>query len=449
MTDTSLSDLTGALLSAARAAGAEAADAVALHGISLSIGVRRAALEQAERSEGTEIGLRVIQGRRQACVSASDTKPATLREMAERAVAMAGEAPEDPTCGLADPAQLAGAWDVAALDLLDPEPEPAPDVLQAAALTAEAAALAHDGIAQVESASAGFGRRAIHLASSAGFSGGYARTSHGLSCVAITGEGTGMERSSFGDMRLHRADLLPPDQIGRIAALRTLERANPRQPETGRFPVLFDERIAAGLIGHLLGAVNGTAIARGASWLLDGMETAVLPDGIDLIEDPLRPRAAGSRPFDGEGLATGRRAIVENGILRGWTLDLATGRKLGLPSTANAMRGASAPPSPGNHNIALTQGTASPADLMREMGCGVLVTSLFKPTINPTTGDYSAGGGGIWIEGGEKTHAISEFTIAGNLRTMLRSIRPANDARGHLAHVVPSILVPEMTVAGR
>lgn len=443
-----LSSLTDALLVAARKAGAEAADAIAVEGSSLSIGTRNGALEQAERSEGTDIGLRVLIGQRQACVSASDTSADTIATMAERAVAMAKEAPEDPSVGLAEADQLATSWDVEALDLWDDAPEPDPAALQAMAEEAEQAAREFPDITQVEAASAGHGRRRIHLSATNGFSGGYARSDTGLSCVAITGTGTGMERDYYGDMRLHRSDLMSPAEVGRLAAERTLARANPRQPVTGSYPVLYDERVSSSLIGHMLSAINGSAIARGASWLRDAMGTAVLPDGIDLIEDPLRPRTAGSRPFDGEGLQTARRAIVEKGVLSGWVLDLATARKLEMTSTANAQRGTSAPPSPGVGNLALTQGSASPAELMRDMGTGLLVTSMIGATINPNTGDYSRGASGLWIENGEPAYPVNECTIAGNLRDMLRSFTPSNDARPHLSRVVPSILVEGMTLAG-
>jgi PmbA protein len=211
----------------------------------------------------------------------------------------------------------------------------------------------------VQSASAAYGRRAIHLAASNGFSGGYARTDRALSAVAITGEGTGMERDYYGEMRIYGADLPTPEDVGRIAGERTAERANPRRPKTGAYPVIFDERIASSLIGHLLAAINGGAIARGASWARDLMETQVLPASLSVVEDPLRPRTAGSRPFDAEGLATRSSPIVENGILRRWILDLATARKLGLTSTANATRGTSAPPSPGVSNITLTRGATA------------------------------------------------------------------------------------------
>ncbi|MDR5652166.1 TldD/PmbA family protein [Ruixingdingia sedimenti] len=447
MTQT-LAALTQALLSAARRAGADDADAIAVSGTALSIDVRQGRLEQAERSEGVEIGLRVLVGRRQACVSASDISDRTLAVLAERAVAMAREAPEDPTAGLADPAMVLRDADARGLDLDDPAPEPTAAALEDDARRAEAAALARAGISQVDQASASYSRRMLHLAATNGFSGGYARTSRAVSCVAITGEGTAMERDWAGESRIFQADLPSPEEVGALAAERTLARAGARKPPTGAFPVLYDERVAATLIGHLLGAVNGTAIARGASWLRDALGTAVLPPGLTLTEDPHRPRIGGSRPFDAEGLATRRRDIVADGVLTGWVLDLATARKLGLETTANATRGTSSPPSPGVSNIALTQGTATRDDLIRDMGRGLLVTSLIGSSINPTTGDYSRGASGFWVEGGQIMYPVNECTIAGNLREMLLRITPANDARDHLSIRVPSLLVEGLTLAG-
>jgi len=444
---TDLAALTDALLTQARKAGAEAADALAVAGESLAIDIRKGALEQAERSEGIEVGLRVLLGGRQACVSASDISPSTLARLAERAVAMAREAPEDPTVGLADPSQLARGWDLAALDLSDPGAEPGAAALEAAAREVEAAAMAHSGIVQVES-SAAWSRRGMHLATSGGFSGGYARTSHSLSAVAFIGHGTGMERDWAGESRIHGAEMPGATEIGDLAATRTLQRAGAVKPPTGAFPVLFDERIASSLIGHLLGAINGAAIARGASWARDLLGAQVLPAEMSLIEDPHRPRISGSRPFDGEGLATARRVIVDRGVLTGWTLDLGTGRKLGMASTANASRGISSPPSPATSNIDLTPGAVGRDALIGSMGTGLLVTSLIGSTINPTTGDYSRGASGFWVEGGEIRYPVNECTIAGNLRDMLKRMVAANDAKAHHSTRVPSLLVEGLTLAG-
>lgn len=446
--DRPLEDLTDALLTAAKAAGAQDADALAVNGHAQIIDVRAGTLEQAERAEGTDIGLRVLIGRRQACVSASDTGDATIAMLAERAVAMAREAPEDPHAGLADPGQLAVDRDWSGLELFDPTPEPQPAELQDRARAAEAAALEVGGVTQVQSASAAWSDQRLHLAATNGFSGSYRRSDSSVSCVAISGEGTGMQRDYDADSRVFAADLRAPDDIGRSAGARAVAQIGAKKPPTGRYPVLFDERISGSLVGHLLAASNGAAIARGSSWLLGKMGEAVLPDALSLIEDPRRPRATGSRPFDAEGLPTARRAIVENGLLTGWTLDLATGRKLGLPSTANARRGTSAPPSPGVGNIALTQGAQSRDDLLREMGTGLWVTSMIGATINPNTGDYSRGAAGFWVENGEIAYPVNECTIAGSLPEMLRRMIPANDARPWLSRVVPSLLVEGMTLAG-
>jgi PmbA protein len=446
MTDT-LALLTARLLDAARKAGAEAADALAVQGTSLTIDVRAGKLEQAERAEGTEIGLRVLFGGKQACVSASDISDRTIHALAERAVAMAREAPEDPYAGLADPGQIATAWDLAALDLADPAPEPDAAVLESDCRRAEAAAMAAKGITQVE-VSAGYSSRAMHLAASNGFSGGYARSSRSISAVAFTGQGTAMERDWAGESRTYQSDLPPAEGIGALAAERALARAGAVKPGTGTYPVLFDERVASSLIGHLLSAVNGAAIARGASWLRDALGAQVLPAGLSVIEDPHRARISSSRPFDAEGLPTKRRAIVEDGILTGWTLDLATGRKLGMASTANASRGTSSPPSPSTSNIDLTQGVQTRDDLIRDMGTGLYVTSMIGSTINPTTGDYSRGAAGFWVQNGVISHPVNECTIAGNPREMLLRLVPANDARAHLSTRVPSCLIDGLTLAG-
>ncbi len=447
MTD-SLEYLTHSLLDRAQAAGADSADVLVVQGNSISIDVRNGVLEQAERSEATDIGLRVLVGKRVANVSSSDVRPESLAIMADRAVAMAREAPEDPYVGLADPDQLAENRASDWLEMFDPTPEPSPAELENDARTAESAALAVDGITQVSAASAGYGSQAIHLAASNGFSGGYQRTSRSVSCVAIAGTGTGMERDYDGDQRIFQRDLRSAADIGRIAAERTLERMNPRKPKTGAYPVLFDERISSSLIGHLLMAINGAAIARRSSWALDLLEKEVLPKGLSLTEDPHRIRVGGSKPFDAEGLATQKRDIVKDGVLTGWTLDLATARKLGLDPTGNAARGTSGGPSPSVSNVALTQGVKDRAGLIADMGTGLVVTSMIGSTINPNTGDYSRGAAGFWVENGEVAYPVSGVTIAGNLIEMLKKITPANDARPWLSRVVPSLLVEGLTLAG-
>lgn len=446
--DISLQDLTQALLDAARKAGAEQADALAARGQATSIDMRARALEHAERAEGTEIGLRVLIGGRQACVSASDHALQTIAEMAARAVAMAREAPDDPYLGLAGSDQLSDRRDGAGLDLADDAPDPSPQHLQDLAARAEAAAADTPGISQVESANASFSRRSLHLAASNGFAGGYSRTTHSLSAIAITGEGLGMERDYAGEARVWASDLPDPESIGALAAQRALARAGARKPPTGTFPILYDRRVSSSLIAHLMAAVNGAAVARGSSWLLRALNEPVLSAALSLTEDPLRPRYGASRPFDAEGLASRRRDIIRDGVLCGWTLDLATARKLGMGSTASATRGMTSPPAPGMSNLVLTPGCDSFDDLLAQMGHGLVVTSMLGASINGTTGDYSRGAAGFWVENGAIAYPVNECTIAGNLRDMLMTIRPANDTLDWRAMAVPSLLVQGMTVAG-
>lgn len=443
-----LKSLTHAMLQAARDAGADEAEALALRASATGIDVRGGRLEHAERAEGIEIGLRVLVGGRQANVSGADHSLETIQTMARRAVAMARSAPVDDSLGLADPDQLARNLDSAALELFDPSPEPDPKTLEDRALAAEAAALSVAGISTVEGASASYSERESWLALSNGFEGGHRRGQNGLSCTAISGAGLKMERDHAGEGRIWASDMPTPEEIGLLAGERAVARSGAVKPPTGSFPILYDERISSGLIGHLLAAVNGSAIVRGSSWLRDAMDMQVLPEGITLHENPHLPRMSASRMFDAEGLATAPRDIVADGFLRGWFLDLSTGRKLGLDSTASAVRGLGSSPSPGVSNIVMTEGRHSRADLIGQMGRGLVVTSLLGSSINPTTGDYSRGASGFWVEGGKISHPVNECTIAGNLREMLMRLTPANDARDWRNIRVPSLLIEGMTVAG-
>ena len=447
-TPNSLSDLTQHMLDAAKAAGADQADAVASQGASISIDVRNGSLEHAERSEGVDIGLRVFVGQRSAIVSGSDVRPATIATMAERAVAMAKEAPEDPYSRLAHGAELSLEHVQLDLEMADASPEPTAAALEEDARRAEATAMAVQGVTQMDAAGAGYSSSNVFLATSNGFSGGVAYTGRSTSAVAIAGTGTGMERDYDTDTRIFQSDLRSPEEIGTQAGQRAVERLHPQKPKTGSYPIIFDERISSSLIGHLLAATNGAMIARGSSWAKDLLGEQILPAGLSLIEDPHRARVNGSRAFDGEGLATSKRTIVDNGVLTGWTLDLASAQKLGLQSTGNATRGVSSAPSPSSWNVELTQGQKTKQDLIRDMGRGLLITSMIGSTINPNTGDYSRGASGFWIENGEIAYPVSELTVAGNLRDMLRRIIPANDARTHLSRVVPSLLIEGMTLAG-
>jgi PmbA protein len=434
------------LLDEARHAGADAADAIVVAQSAVSIGVAGGELEEAERSESREAGLRVLVGRRQACVASSDLRSEMLAELAARAVALAREAPEDPWCGLADPDLVAAGIAADALELADPGPPALPEQLEAMALEAEAAALDVRGVAQVDQAGASWSEGTVTLAATNGFSGSYRRTDTGVGVSAIAGTGLGRERDYAGETRRRRADLPSPAWIGARAGRRAAERLEPRRPPGGAVPVLFDERVAGSLIGHLLSAANGASVARGSSWLLGRMDQPVLPDGVDLVEDPLIARGPASRPFDAEGIAARAQALVQDGRLVRWILDCASARRLGLSTTGNARRGTTAPPTPGTTNVRMTQGAHARDELIAEMGTGLVVTSMIGASINPTTGAYSRGAAGFWVENGEIAYPVNEITIAGALPEMLRTVRAANDADPNRAVSAPSLLVEGLTV---
>ena len=440
--------VTQKLLDQAKLMGADEADVIATKGQSINVDVRHGALENADRAEGVEVGLRVLVSQRQAIVSSSDISDATLKLMVERAIAMAKDAPEDKHAGLASINQLAKERDLSGLEICDPATEPSPIKLQEEAAIAESSALEVSGVSQVSGASASYGKYSVFMAASNGFTANYDRSSNSVSCVAIAGEGSDMERDYDADTRVYQSDLRPSDEIGQTAGLRAVERLKPRRPATGNYPVIYDERVSSGLVGHFLSAINGAAISRGSSWLKDSLGKQVLPRTCKLVEDPHRLRSGASRLFDSEGLTTKKREILSKGILNGWTLDLASARKLGMKPTANASRSVSSNPSPTNWNIELSSPEDYCDNLLSEMKNGLLVTSLIGSTINPNTGDYSRGVSGFWVEDGQICYPVSEITIAGNLRDMLKKIILGNDAQRHLSYVVPSILVEEMTLAG-
>ena len=440
-------DLTQTLLDAARRAGAEQADAIAVSSRDVSVSVREGALEEAEGAESTDYGLRVLIGQKQACVSASDPAPDVIAELAERAVAMARAAPDDPWCGLADSADLADPGAAPDLQMLDAADTLPPDALKDMALTAEAAAAAVTGVSQVESAGAGWRRSRVALAMTNGFQGGYERSSTSCSVSAVAGTGLGMETDYDFASRVWAGDLPDPAEIGAKAGRRAAERLNPGKAKTGAYPVLFHNRVSGGLVGHIMGALSGAAVARGSSWLSDRMGQQIIPANFTLTDDPHRVRGAASRPFDGEGMAIAPRVLIGDGVLQGWQMDTATARQLGLKAPGGGRRGVSSPPSPGSSNLTLTQGETSYKDMIRDMGEGLIVTSLIGASINPNTGDYSRGASGFWVENGEISHPVNELTIAGSLPEFLMSMIPANDADMSKSLIAPSLLVEGLTVA--
>lgn len=439
-------DLLADLLRRAKRDGAEAADAVLVRSAGLAQAVRLGKPEKLEREESQDVGLRVLIGRRQAVVSTNDFSAAGLEALAERAVAMARVVPEDPWCGLAEPAQL--AREIADLELCDPL-EPPPALLLERATTAEEAARAVPGITNSEGAEAGWGTSQVALAASNGFAGAYAVSSHSLSVAVIGGTGDGMERD-YDYVRSVWGDTLEaPASLGRRAGERTVRRLSPRKAETARLPVVYEPRVAGGLIGHLAGAVSGTAVARGTSFLKDKLGQAIFQPGITIWDDPTRRRGHRSRPFDGEGLPAQRRAVIDQGRLTGWTLDLATARQLGMASTGSAGRGTSSPPGPSVSNLYLAPGTQSPTALIGGIERGLYITELMGMGVNGVTGDYSRGAAGFWIEKGELAYPVAEVTVAGNLKEMFLRLTPADDLAFRTGMDAPTCLIEGMTIAGR
>ena len=435
-----LHSLAGEAVSHARKLGADAVHAVAADGRSTEISVLDGKIEKVEQSEARDISLKVYAGKSSATISGSVLTKEAIHRLAENALRMAKLAPPDPFSGIAEPDQLARNipdLDLAAHDLPDPRG------LEDLARRAEAAGLAVTGVTKSSGAGASRSETSVGIVISNGFSQGYRRTGVGVSMSAIAGEGLGMQRDYDYSSAIHFVDLRDPETIGRTAGERAVKRVDPRKVKSQSVPVIYDRRVASGLIGHLLGAINGAAIARGTSFLKDAMGQQVFGSGITIVEDPHMLRGLGSRPFDGEGLACHRRNLIENGILTGWVLDLRSARQLGLAPTGQGSRGG-----PSTSNVFLPAGARSPEEQIRGISQGLYVTELIGSSINNVTGDYSRGASGFWIENGELTFPVSEITIAGNLKDMFKTIEPASNLEFRSSVNAPNCLVEGLTIAG-
>jgi len=437
---------TADLVAAARKAGADAADALYICNASTQISVRLGALEDVERSEGEEIGLRLFVGQRSASVSSSDLSPEALAALVERAAAMAREAPEDPYAGLAlEHLLLRGEpVDVDGDDLADP----APAELRQRAATAEDAARAVAGVTNSEGAGASASRTTIALATSTGFARGYSTSGYGCSASVIAGEGSAMQRDYAYHSTRHLSELEDAAAIGRRAGERAIRRLNPGKLASGAMPVVYDPRVGSGLLGHLAGAITGAAVARRTSFLLDQLGQKVFAEGIVVRDDPHRPRGLRSKPFDGEGLPTSARDIIADGVLTGWIMDSASARQLGLEPTGHATRGVGGPPGAGVTNLYLEAGRLSPEALIADIKLGLYVTELIGQGVNGVTGDYSRGASGFVIRDGQICEPVAEITVAGNLKDMFRELTPASDLVFRRAIDAPTLRIEGMTVAG-
>ncbi|MFN4142217.1 TldD/PmbA family protein [Aestuariivirga sp.] len=435
-----LLSLAGEAVSHALKLGADAAHAVAADGRSTEISILDGKIEKLEQAEARDISLKVYAGKSSATISGSVLTSEAIHRLAENALRMARLAPPDPFAGVADPAQL--AKDIPDLDLAADD-MPGPKALEDMARRAEAAAMAVPGVSKSSGAGASASDTRMGIVISNGFSQGYRRTGTGVAMSAIAGEGLGMQRDYDYASAVHFADLRDPEEVGRTAGERAARRVGPRKVKSQSVPVIYDRRVASGLIGHVLAAINGAAVARGTSFLKDALGTEVFGPHITIVEDPFIRRGHGSRPFDGEGLACHRRNLVDKGVLTGWLLDLRSARQLGLPPTGQGSRGG-----PTTSNVWLPAGPQSPEEQIRGIAQGLYVTELIGSSINNVTGDYSRGASGFWIENGELAYPVSEITIAGNLKDMFRTIEPASNLEFRAAVNAPNCLVEGLTIAG-
>jgi len=440
-------DILPDLIAAALGAGADAAEAVSAERASLSVGVRNGTLEDVEREESRDLGLRVFIGRRQATVSASDLSEATRARLVERAVAMARLAPEDPFAGLAPQDRLAHG-PFPDLDLHDPAERSAAD-LEAAAAEAEAAALAVEGVAKSEGGHASASSSRWRLVTSQGFDGAYHGSAFSLGAGVIAEQDGAMERGGENRATRYLSDLPLAAAIGAEAGRRAVARTGARKIASTTAPVIFENRVAAQVLSPLLGAISGPAIARGSSFLKDRLGQAVLPPGFDLVDDPFRPRGLGSTPFDDEGVAVSRQSLVKDGVLTTWLLNSAAAAQLGLASTGHASRGLAGPPGVSTHNLHLEPGERDLAALMADAGSGLLVTSMFGPSLNANTGDWSAGVSGFWFENGERVYPVSEVTVAGKLTDLYPRMQRGSDLEFRSSFNSPSLLFDAVAIAGK
>nr|WP_294849519.1 metallopeptidase TldD-related protein [uncultured Sphingomonas sp.] len=425
--------------------GASAADAVYVGERSQGVTVRLGQLEDVHRSEGEQIGLRVFHGQRNASVSGADLGADSLSELVDRAIAMASEAPEDRYAGLA-PEEMLLRTVPASLDL-DDGGDPDPVSLRARALEAEDAARAVDKVSNSNGGSASASASTFALATSDGFSGATRATGYSCSASVVAGEGASMQRDYAWHSARHLVDLEAPDAIGRRASERAVSRLDPVRIKGGKMPILFDPRVATSLLGHFVGAISGGAIARQASFLLESLGKPVFAKGVTIHDDPYRPRGLRSRSFDGEGLPVAAMDIVEDGVLTTWLAESAAARQLNITPTGHAIRGVSGAPGAGPANLYLNAGGRSREAMIADIGDGIYITELIGQGVNGVTGDYSRGAAGFVISNGELGPAVSEITIASNLKDMFATLEPANDLRFRRGVDSPTILIPEMVVA--
>ncbi|MHA6289393.1 TldD/PmbA family protein [Maricaulis sp. CAU 1757] len=440
-----LQDIAADLIERARKAGADAAEASVAESRQTELSVRDQRLEDIERSESLDAGVRVFVGKRAAGVAFSDLSEAGRQFTIERAVTMAKAAPEDPYAGLADPERLATSPpEISQFEASEWSPED----LEARAIAVETAARSVEGVSKTDTAFASFGQGAAAYATTTGFNSGWRKSQFAYGASVIAESNGAMERDYSSTSARRLADLRSCEDIGREAGERTARRVGPRKMQSGSYPVLFDRRVATTFLGALCGAISGPAVARGVSFLRDRLGTQVFSVGIDIIDDPHRDWGHASCPFDGEGTVNAPINLIDDGRLTTWLLNSASARQLNLAPTGHARRNMGGAPGAGPTNVHLAAGTSSPEDLMAQAGDGLLVTEMFGPSLNANTGDWSVGVSGYRISAGKIDHPVSEVTVAGNLVDIFARLVPANDLKFRSAVNSPSVLVDAMSVGG-
>ena len=442
MDETLLNDVVAAALKA----GADAAEAVGAQRRSLSIGVREGALEEVEREESRDLGLRVFVGQRQATVSGSDISAEARAKLVARAVAMARLAPEDPYAGLADPDRLARG-PLRDLDLFDPT-EPSPLDLEDHARAAEAAARAVPKVTNSDGGSGSWSSSQWTMVTSGGFTGIHRASGFAIGASAIAGGADGMETGYDGRSTRWQSDLPSPESLGTEAGRRAASRLGARKIASTTAPVIFENRLAGSLLSPLIGAISGPSIARGTSFLKDKLGQQLFAKGIMISDDPHRLRGLGSSPFDDEGVENVARNLIDDGVLTTWLLNTSSARQLGLTTTGHASRGLAGPPGVSTSNLTFHAGDRDQAGLMRDAGAGLLVTSMFGPSLNGNTGDWSVECSGFWFEGGEIAYPVNEITVAGNLLDIFARVVPGADLEIRGSANSPSLLVDGLAIAG-
>lgn len=435
------------VVAAALKAGADGAEAVFAERQALSVTVRMGDLEEVEREESRDLGVRVFVGRRQAAVSGSDVSAEGRAKLIERVVAMAKLAPEDPYAGFAPKERLARG-PFGDLELFDAT-EPSAETLEERARVAEEAARSVEGVTNTDGGAASWSSGTWRMVTSEGFTGLHRGSAFSVSCSAIAGDGTTMERGGEGRTTRWQNDLPPASHIGAEAGDRAVKRLGARKIASTTAPVIFENRLAASLIGPLVGAISGPSVARGTSFLKDRLGESVFAKGINIVDDPHKPRALGSSPFDDEGVANELRAIIDDGVLTTWLLNSSSARQLGMETTGHASRGLAGPPGVSTSNLTLMPGQYDQAQLMKQAGAGLLVTSMFGASLNGNTGDWSVGCAGFWFEDGELAWPVTEITVAGNLKDIYARVVPGSDLEIRGSTNAPSLLVDALSIAGK